>query len=84
MGEGKLPTYFIKNASKMESPKLIRHWNQHKNIEESTENWLPEGPAVVGVTAGASCPNNLIEDILHKLYEFRGVKVISLLPDWAK
>ncbi len=84
MGEAKLPTYFIKNASKMESTKLIRHWNQHKNVEESTENWLPDGDVTVGVTAGASCPNNLIEEIIHKLYAFRGVKVLDLLPEWAR
>ena len=29
MGEAKLPTYFIKNAAKMESDKLIRHYDQH-------------------------------------------------------
>ena len=30
MGEAKLPTYFIKNAAKMVSDKLIRHYNQHQ------------------------------------------------------
>jgi 4-hydroxy-3-methylbut-2-enyl diphosphate reductase len=84
MGEAKLPTYFIKNASKMESPRLIYHWNQHTNIEEASRDWLPEGRVVVGVTAGASCPNNLIEEIIHKLYEFRGVKVEDLIPAWAR
>ncbi|HWQ91309.1 MAG TPA: 4-hydroxy-3-methylbut-2-enyl diphosphate reductase, partial [Clostridia bacterium] len=30
MGEGKLPTFFIKNASKMESTQLIHHYDQHR------------------------------------------------------
>jgi 4-hydroxy-3-methylbut-2-enyl diphosphate reductase len=33
----------------------------------------------VGVTAGASCPNNLIEDVIRRLFEFRGVSVPELL-----
>jgi 4-hydroxy-3-methylbut-2-enyl diphosphate reductase len=28
---------------------------------------------VVGITAGASCPNNLIEETLIRLFELRGI-----------
>ena len=79
MGEAKLPTYFIKNAAMMESDKLIRHWDQHENKEVETADWLPAGKITVGVTAGASCPNNLIEDVITRLFEFRGVPVQTLL-----
>jgi 4-hydroxy-3-methylbut-2-enyl diphosphate reductase len=80
MGEAKLPTYFIKNSEKLISPREISHWNQHEGKEVLTRNWLPEGNVVVGITAGASCPNNLIEETIHRLYEFRGIKVEELLP----
>jgi 4-hydroxy-3-methylbut-2-en-1-yl diphosphate reductase len=79
MGEAKLPTYFIKNAAMMVSDKLIRHFDQHKNKEVESLNWLPPGKITVGVTAGASCPNNLIEDVITRLFEFRGVPVQTLL-----
>lgn len=79
MGESVLPTYFIKNATKMESPQRILHFNQHKNEEELTENWLPDGEIIVGITAGASCPNNLIEDTIKRLFEFRGMSVQQVL-----
>lgn len=79
MGEAKLPTFFIKNAAKMSSDKLIVHWNQHLQREVETRDWLPSGEAIVGVTAGASCPNNLIEDTIRRLFEFRGVSVNDLL-----
>jgi 4-hydroxy-3-methylbut-2-enyl diphosphate reductase len=79
MGEAKLPTYFIKNAAMMESDKLIRHWDQHAHAEIETRNWLPSGKITVGVTAGASCPNNLIEDVIKRLFEFRGIPVQQLL-----
>src|SRR6267143_1748814 len=55
MGEAKLPTFFIKNAAKMESDQLIQHWDQHKHEEIEKVNWLPTGRITVGITAGASC-----------------------------
>jgi 4-hydroxy-3-methylbut-2-enyl diphosphate reductase len=79
MGEAKLPTFFIKNAAKMESDKLIRHYDQHKHQEVETHDWLPTGKITVGITAGASCPNNLIEDAIRRLFELRGISVQELL-----
>jgi 4-hydroxy-3-methylbut-2-enyl diphosphate reductase len=79
MGEAKRPTYFIKNAAKMESDKLIRHYDQHRKAEVETYDWLPSGKITVGITAGASCPNNLIEDVIHRLFELRGISVQNLL-----
>jgi 4-hydroxy-3-methylbut-2-enyl diphosphate reductase len=81
MGEAKLPTYFIKNAAKMVSDKLIVHWNQHLQREVETFDWLPHGKITVGITAGASCPNNLIEDAIRRLFELRGVSVQELLSN---
>src|SRR3954471_8867565 len=78
MGEAKLPTYFIKNAAKMESDKLIVHYDQHLHKEVDSRNWLPSGKITVGVTAGASCPNNLIEDVIRRLFELRGLSVQEL------
>src|SRR5207249_3822127 len=54
MGEAKLATYFIKNAAKMESDKLIRHYEQHQHEEIETRDWLPAGKIPDGITAGAS------------------------------
>jgi 4-hydroxy-3-methylbut-2-en-1-yl diphosphate reductase len=79
MGEAKLPTYFIKNAAKMESTQLICHYDQHKGQEVETRDWFPSGTATVGITAGASCPNNLIEDTIRRLFELRGISVRELL-----
>ena len=81
MGEAKLPTFFIKNAAMMVSEKLIRHWNQHDHEEVETGDWLPEGKITVGITAGASCPNNLIEDAIRRLFELRGVSVQELISN---
>ncbi|HSY42810.1 MAG TPA: 4-hydroxy-3-methylbut-2-enyl diphosphate reductase [Candidatus Acidoferrum sp.] len=81
MGEAKLPTYFIKNAAKMESEKLIHHYNQHIRSEVVTRDWFPAGKITVGVTAGASCPNNLIEETIRRLFALRGISVQELLAN---
>ena len=81
MGEGVLPTYFIKNAAEMADASLIRHWNQHTNQVDETHNWLPDGTLTIGVTAGASCPNNLIEDVICRLLELRGSSADEFLPN---
>ncbi len=82
MGEKVLPTYFIKNAAMMESATLIRHWDQHISKEVETPAWFPtEGPLTVGITAGASCPNNLIEDTIKRICELRGLSVQDVLTN---
>ena len=78
MGEDRLPTYFIKNAAKMVSDEVIVHYDLHKQQEVESKGWLPQGKVIVGVTAGASCPNNLIEDTIRRLFELRGVAASDL------
>jgi 4-hydroxy-3-methylbut-2-enyl diphosphate reductase len=73
MGEEKLPTYFVLNASRLVSLNEIKHYNLHEKREVVSHFWLPPGPTVVGITAGASCPNNLIEETLIRLFELRGI-----------
>ncbi len=78
MGESRLPTFFVKNAGKMVSPELIQHWDQHQGREIETRDWLPPGPVTVGITAGASCPNNLIEEVIERLFELKQVPLPEL------
>ena len=81
MGEEMLPTYFIKNAQKMINAGEISHYNQHEKHEMETLDWLPlDRDITVGFTAGASCPNNLIEDAIRRLFHLRGINVADLVP----
>ena len=80
MGEDKLPTYFIKDAEEMVSAATLNHFLQNKHEMVVAENWLPmEGNLTLGVTAGASCPNNLIEEVILRAYELRGESSKALL-----
>lgn len=73
MGQEKLPTYFIRNAERLQSRDCIVHYDLHRKEEIIHEGWLGPGRRTVGVTAGASCPNNLIEDTIIRLYELEGI-----------
>lgn len=84
IGEVKLPTFFIKNAAKLVSDHQIIHYNLHQQQEVTSENWLPQGRISVGITAGASCPNNLIEDTIRRLFALRGVEVSEVLGELAE
>lgn len=76
MGEQKgLPTYFVRNQECLESSGMIRHFDLHLKGEISTGlPWIPPGEkdAMIGITAGASCPNNLIEQVILRVLELRG------------
>jgi 4-hydroxy-3-methylbut-2-enyl diphosphate reductase len=63
----------------MESEAVIVHYNLHQKREVETRDWLPAGNITVGITAGASCPNNLIEDAIRRLFELKGISVEELL-----
>ena len=74
IGEQKLPTYFIRNAARLETGERITHYNLHAKKEQTSEGWLPvKDQVVVGVTAGASCPNHLIEETILRLFELKGI-----------
>jgi len=79
MGEEVLPTYFIRNATRIESRERIVHFDLHQKLEVFTENWLPVAPVTIGVTAGASCPNNLIEDTIIRVFELCDITKDHLL-----
>jgi 4-hydroxy-3-methylbut-2-enyl diphosphate reductase len=63
----------VLNASRLVSATEIQHYDLHEKREIVSHFWLPSGPAVIGITAGASCPNNLIEETLIRLFELRGI-----------
>jgi 4-hydroxy-3-methylbut-2-en-1-yl diphosphate reductase len=78
IGERKLPTWFIRNAQCMVSAEEIRHFDIHKKQEVTSLNWLPrEDPLSIGITAGASCPNNLIEEAIKRLLSLRNERPLD-------
>ena len=81
IAEQKLPTFFIRGARCIASVEEIIHYDirQKKEISgEKTSILDPANPITVGITAGASCPNHLIEETMVKILEMRGENYESL------
>jgi len=66
-----VPTYHVADPDGLLSAQAIRHRSIHDKVEVVTEGWLPpEGPIRVGLTSGASTPDNLVEVAVRKLEAF--------------
>jgi 4-hydroxy-3-methylbut-2-enyl diphosphate reductase len=76
IGEQQLPTFFIRTAECLTSLEQIVHFDLHLKAEKTSYSGKladRNSPITIGITAGASCPNNLIEDTLLRIFALRGV-----------
>ena len=75
IAEPLVPTFFIRDASCIKSLAEIVHFDLHQRRETTSYARLlsTDRPVTIGITAGASCPNNLIEEAIVKVFELRGV-----------
>lgn len=76
IAEPELPTFFIRDASCIRSLEEIVHYDLHHKEEKASDYsrlFSDDREVTVGITAGASCPNNLIEETLYKIFELRGI-----------
>jgi 4-hydroxy-3-methylbut-2-enyl diphosphate reductase len=84
IAEPQVPTFFIRGASCIRSLEQIVHYDLHRKEEIASDYakcFAMERPVTVGITAGASCPNNLIEETIVKIFELRGVPRDALLRE---
>jgi len=63
----RLPTFHISDPDGLLSAGEIRHRPVSSKQEIVTGGWLPSGSVQVGLTAGASTPDNLIEQVIRRL-----------------
>ena len=64
------PTFHIADPDCLVSAAQIRHRPVGSKSEVASEGWLPAGPVIVGLTSGASTPDNLVGEAIQKLTEF--------------
>ena len=69
-----VPTFHIDDSSCIEGPDVIRHKPVTSDAEIVTPSWLPDGPVTVGLTAGASTPNNKVGQTIERLLACRGLQ----------
>lgn len=66
------PTFHIADPESLVSAEELRHRpiglpSTAEVPEEIAHNWLPDGPLTIGLTAGASTPNNIVGQVVGRL-----------------
>lgn len=71
------PAYHIESSIGIDPDARTIHYRvaQVKHEEADATDWLPTGPVRVGITAGASTPNNKIGDVVARVLATRGLRV---------
>ena len=78
-----VPTYHVEDAAAIDPERGTVHFRRagKHHHEETVSGWLPStGPVRVGVTAGASTPNNRIGEAVTRIFATRGVSLDDLRP----
>jgi 4-hydroxy-3-methylbut-2-enyl diphosphate reductase len=75
----RLPTYHISGPECLEG-RAIRHRSVATHEEVRAGSWLPEGPVTLGLTAGASTPNNVVGEVMEKILALRARTAADLVP----
>jgi 4-hydroxy-3-methylbut-2-enyl diphosphate reductase len=79
LSAGRVPTFHIEDATCLVDAGTVRHKPVGGSSQvESRTAWLREGPLVVGITAGASTPNNRIGEVVERILQIRGVRMEEL------
>jgi 4-hydroxy-3-methylbut-2-enyl diphosphate reductase len=67
----RVPTYHVAAPEGLVSPLEVRHRDVESRAEVTSAGWLPvDGPVTVGITSGASTPDNLVEQAIRTLERF--------------
>ena len=74
----RLPTYHISGADRIEGATSTTA-RSARSAETAAAGWLPEGPVTVGLTAGASTPNNVVGEVVERILALRGQKTDDLV-----
>ena len=64
---GHLPTYHIAQPDCIRDARTIAHRPAGGTAETTSSDWLPEGPVRIGLTSGASTPDNIVEQVIGRL-----------------
>lgn len=76
IGQEQLPTFFIRDADCLASLEKIANYDLEAKAEVESDypaKLFTDQQVVIGVTAGASCPANLIEATILRAFEMRGI-----------
>jgi 4-hydroxy-3-methylbut-2-enyl diphosphate reductase len=73
------PTYHIEDAAAILSADEIRHKPAGGSRETVSRDWFSERTRMIGITAGASTPNNQIGETIERILSFRGTMDLATI-----
>ena len=59
--------------------RTIRHKPVGSHDEVTTADWLPAGRITVGITAGASTPNNKVGEVIERIFGTAGIDLVKVV-----
>ncbi len=74
------PTFHISGADRLVGTAILHRPILYHAPETETADWLPAGEVTVGLTAGASTPNNVVGEVVERILALRGKTVDDLGP----
>jgi 4-hydroxy-3-methylbut-2-enyl diphosphate reductase len=73
------PTFHIDDPKAIVSADEIRHQPAGSKAETLSRGWFPPAVHTIGITAGASTPNNQIGETIERILSFRGTMDLPTL-----
>ena len=73
LGSEYAPTYHVENEQGLVSADEIRYRDPKSGSVVTAHGWLAPGKLAIGVTAGASTPDNIVGRVIERLLEIRGI-----------
>ena len=74
--EKNIPSYHIDCADRIGPGNRVEHKPLNQSLT-TTENWLPDGPIVVGITSGASTPDRVVSDVVKSIFALKNMAAIA-------
>jgi 4-hydroxy-3-methylbut-2-enyl diphosphate reductase len=71
------PAFHIQEAASILDADTIRHKPAGSKEEVVTTGWFPQSARTIGITAGASTPNNQIGETIERMLAFRGTMELA-------
>lgn len=72
-----IPSYHIDSADRIGADHQIEHKPLHEDLTV-TQNWLPEGKIIVGITSGASTPDRAVEETIAKIFDLKAASTVAV------
>lgn len=83
LGSEYAPTYHVENEQGLVSADEIRYRDPKSGSVVTAHGWLSPGRLSIGVTAGASTPDNIVGRVIERLLEIRGIALDDVLAQPA-